>query len=128
MQSQERLSWLPYILPGSRGTPPSIQLSSASQSELSDMMHGETGDLLELRRELEKEMNSISVEFVSSSNFMKVESYLLMIRDLKDDYQDAIELLVDKYNNKRKLEAITVRFHIVTLCKFLRMNIKPLSI
>ena len=89
MQSQERLSWLPYILPGSRGTPPSTQLdmlSSATQSELSDMMHGETGDLLELRRELEKEMQSISVEFVSSSNYMKVESYLHRIRDLKDDY------------------------------------------
>ena len=78
MQSQEKLAWLPHILPGGRGTPPSSQLSSASQSELSAMMHGETGDLLELRRELEKEMEKISEGFISFY-YKEVENYVATI-------------------------------------------------
>ena len=60
------------------------------------MMNGETGKLLELRRELEKEMQRISEDFISS-HYMEVESFIAMIRELKDDYQDSIELFVDKY-------------------------------
>ena len=78
----ERLSWLPKVLPAPGGPGPrwpcvSIppELLSASQVELKTRMHGETGKLLELKGELEKEMKRISEDFISS-HYMETETYL----------------------------------------------------
>ena len=60
------------------------------------MMHGETGKLLELREELEKEMKRISEDFISP-RYSEVECYLDKIREMKSDYQDEIEDFIDKY-------------------------------
>ena len=59
-------------------------------------MHIETGKILELRRKLDEEMNRISEDFISS-NHLETESYLNVIKYLKNDYQDAIEDMVDMY-------------------------------
>ena len=57
-------------------------------------MHGETGKLLELRRELEKEMNLITEDFITS-NYKVIESHLDKIIKNKHDYQNRIEDFVD---------------------------------
>ena len=88
MQSQERLSWLTSLLPGSKAAPTSAMLS-ASQPELEAMMHGEIGKLLELRRGLEKEMNKITEDFITS-NYKVIESHLDKIIENKHDYQNRI--------------------------------------
>ena len=69
-------------------------MKSSSKKQLSIMMHAETGKLLELREKLRKEMERISVEFISS-RYSEVESYLDRILDMKDIYQDEIENYVD---------------------------------
>ena len=97
MQSQERLSWICQILPGSKAVPTAAMLS-ASQTELMDMVHGETGKLMELRGELEKEMKKLSEEFISSHTYEETESYLDVIRKLKGDYQNEIEDFVDMFS------------------------------
>ena len=97
MLSQERLIWTQDLLPGNYRAVPSALMLSASQFELNAMMHGETGKLLELRREIEMEMERISEEFISS-NHLEVESYLDHIKKMKSDYQDNIEDFVDPYS------------------------------
>ena len=52
---------------------------------------GETGKLMELWGELEKEMKKLSEEFISSHTYEETESYLDVIRKLKGDYQNEIE-------------------------------------
>ena len=104
MQSMDRMSWSSQILPAPSGPlgpcwpcvsiPP--ELLSASQPELKSLMHGETEKLLELKRELEKEMERISEDFISS-HYMKTERYLDQIRDQRNTYQDEIEDFVDMY-------------------------------
>merc|ERR1719341_2096598 len=96
MQSQQRLSWMTSLLPGSKAAPTAAMLS-ASQPELKAMMHGETGKLLELRRELEKEMNRITEDFITS-NHKVIENHLDKIIDMKHGYQDKIEDFVDMYS------------------------------
>ena len=61
------------------------------------MMHGETGKLLELRRGLEKEMNKITEDFITS-NYNVIESHLDKIIEIKDDYQNKIEYFVEMYS------------------------------
>ena len=90
MQSKERLTWLSSILPDSKAVPTPLMLS-ASQSELRDMMNGETGRLLELRGELEKEMEKISEEFISSHDLDTNHSCIWKIRNQRSDYQIKIE-------------------------------------
>ena len=96
MESQERLLWLSRLLPGGPCAYPTAQMLSATQSELMAMMHSETEKILELRRKLEEEMRRISEDFISS-NHLETESYLDVIKQLKNDYQDAIEDMVDMY-------------------------------
>ena len=55
ISSKERLLWLQRILPGKHSVIPSAVLLSASQTELIDMIHGESRKLLELRRRLERD-------------------------------------------------------------------------
>ena len=95
MSSKSEMLWT-HILPGKYRAVPSPLLLSASQPELHTMMHGETEKLLQLRRELEKEMDRISEGFISS-NWLEVESYLDHIRKLKNNYQDDIEDFVEQY-------------------------------
>ena len=96
MQSQERLSWLSQLLPDSKAAPTAAMLS-ASQTELMDMMHGETGKLLELRRELNKEIERISEDFVSTLDLDTTWPYLTQIRRKKSEYQIQIEDFVDMF-------------------------------
>ena len=101
MQSMERLSWLSKILPAPGGpcwpcVSPPPELLSASQLELNAMMHGETGKLLELRRKLEKEMERISEDFISS-HCGETESFLDQIRELRNKYQDEIKDFVENF-------------------------------
>ena len=62
------------------------------------MVHGETGKLMELRGELEKEMKELSEEFISYHTYEETESYLDVIRKLKGDYQNEIEDFVDMFS------------------------------
>ena len=75
---------------------PSALLRSATQVQLKVMMHVETGKLLELREELEKEMEVISPDFIST-RLSEVETYLDQVKVLKNAYQDEVEDFVDKY-------------------------------
>ena len=97
MQSKERLSWVSSILPDSKAVPTPLMLS-ASQSELRDMMNGETGKLLELRGELEKDMEIVSEEFISSHDFDTNYACLWKIRNKRSDYQIKIEDFVDMFS------------------------------
>ena len=65
MVYQERLPWS-CLVPGGPCSFPTSDMLSASQTELNGMMNEKTGKLLELRRELEKEMELRSKDFVSS--------------------------------------------------------------
>ena len=71
---------------------------SASQTELNVMMNEKTGKLLELRRELEKEMELISKDFISSHCSEQTEVFLDHIKKLKNEYQDEIEEMVDMFS------------------------------
>ena len=65
MYSQGSLLWTSQLFPDSRPrVVPSAVMASASQKQLKEMMHGETGKLLELREELEKEMERITEDYV----------------------------------------------------------------
>ena len=57
---------------------------------------GETGKLLEVRRELEKEIERISEDFISS-HYIETKSYLDHIRELRNNYQDEIGDFVENY-------------------------------
>ena len=75
MQSN-KLTWLSSILPDSKAVPTPLMLS-ASQSELKDMMNGETGRLLELRGELENEMEKTCEEITSSHDLRHQSCFYL---------------------------------------------------
>ena len=92
----EKLSWS-LLLPDSKARPTAAMLS-ASQEELMDMMHGETGKLLELRRELYKEMERISEDFVSTLDLDTAWPYLAQIRISKSEYQNQVEDFVDMFS------------------------------
>ena len=96
MESQERLAWLSRLLPGGPCSFPTAQMLSASQTELKAMMNEKTGKLLELRRELEKEMELRSEECISYHCSVQIETFLEHIKKMKDEYQDEIEEMVDK--------------------------------
>ena len=60
------------------------------------MVHGETGKLLELRRELEKEMERISEDFISTHH-KEIAKHLSNITGLKVDYQNEVEDFVNMF-------------------------------
>ena len=78
------------FLPDSKAAPTAAMLS-ASQTELMDMMHGETGKLLEFRKELDKE------DFISSLDLDTTWSFLAQIRRSKSEYQNQVEDFVDMF-------------------------------
>ena len=61
------------------------------------MMHGETGRLLELRRELDKAMEMISDNHISIY-YKDIETYIYKIVDLKGDYQSEVEDFLNMYS------------------------------
>ena len=63
---------------------------SASQPELKMMMNMETEKLVKLRTELDKELERISEDFISSHH-LETESFLAHIKELKYGYQENIE-------------------------------------
>ena len=74
MSSIDMVLWPSYMYPDGPRPPPSPYMKSATQVQLKAMMHGETGKLLELKEELEKEMKLISEEFISNK-VSEVEHY-----------------------------------------------------
>ena len=84
------------LLPDSKVRPTAAMLS-ASQAELMDMMHSETGKLLEMRRELDKEMERISEDFVNNLDLDTTWPHLTQIRRKKSEYQIQVEDFVDMF-------------------------------
>ena len=85
------------LLPDSKAAPTAAMLL-ASQTELMDMMHGETGKLLELRRELDKEMERNLEDFVSNLDLDTTWPHLTKIRRKKSEYQIQVEDFVDMFS------------------------------
>ena len=81
MQSKERLPWT-CIGPGGPRARPTAPMLAASQPVLRIMMHEETGKFLELRRDLDKEMELISEDYISSHH-LETETFLAHIKKLK---------------------------------------------
>ena len=99
MQTQENMTcfaWLSNLLDGNYKAAPTAHMLSASQNELRAMMHGETGKLLELRTELEKEMERISEDYVSM-NTKEIDKNLYNLTVMKGYYQNDIEDFVNMY-------------------------------
>ena len=71
---------------------PTPEMCTASQLELKAMMQVDIGKLLDLKIELEKELEVVS-ECAISSTILKSELYLGKIRDIKIDYQLEIFIL-----------------------------------
>ena len=93
MHAQEKMTcsaWLSNLLDGNYKAAPTAHMLSASQNELRVMMHGETGKLLELRRELEKEMERISEDFIST-HYKEIHKNLSNITGLRIDYQNEVK-------------------------------------
>ena len=85
MQTKENMTgsaWLSTLLDGNYKAAPTAHMLSASQTELSAMIHGETGKLLELRRELDREMEKISEDFIST-HYREIDKHLSNITGLK---------------------------------------------
>ena len=99
MFSDERLLLSSQLFPNQlRTATTSVLWSAASRCQFNAMMHGETGELLELRKELEKEMEEISEDFISTRS-SEVEMYLDKIKKMKIEYQGKIDDFIEKYQD-----------------------------